>query len=88
MDQPSQVYFPETDQEILINSEDVDRVRKIFEVLNSAVERTKSRLQIIILEHVGEYAWTGFENIVKIKRWRDNEPDKDDRALIPDSWLT
>ncbi len=87
LDQPTQVYFPETDQEILKNSEDVDRVRKIFEVLNSAIERTKGKLQIITLEHVGEYAWTGFANIVKIKRWRDDEPDKNDRALIPDSWL-
>jgi len=86
-DQPTQVYFPETDIEISEKSEDVTRVRRIFEVLNEAVKRTKNQLQIIILEHVGEYAWTGFENIIKVKRWRDDESDEDDRALIPNSWF-
>ncbi|MEO3402538.1 DUF3732 domain-containing protein [Mucilaginibacter sp. CAU 1740] len=87
LDQPTQVYFPETDVEISDKSEDVLRVRRIFEVLNEAVKRTQSRLQIIILEHVGDYAWTGFENIIKVKRWRDDEPDENDRALIPNSWF-
>ncbi|GAB3916984.1 DUF3732 domain-containing protein [Mucilaginibacter boryungensis] len=86
-DQPTQVYFPETDVEISEKSEDVTRVRRIFEALNSAVVRTKGKLQIIILEHVGEYAWTGYENIIRVKRWRDNEENADDRALIPDSWF-
>lgn len=86
-DQPTQVYFPENDKELIKNDEDIDRVRKIFEVLDKAIERTKGKLQIIILEHVGESAWNGFQNIVKVKRWRDDEEDKDDRALIPDSWL-
>lgn len=87
LDQPTQVYFPETDVEIKEKSEDVNRVRKIFEVLNEAVKRTQGKLQIIILEHVGEYAWTGYENIIKIKRWREDEKDPNDRALIPASWL-
>lgn len=87
LDQPTQVYFPETDVEISEKSEDVIRVRRIFEVLNEAVKRTKNQLQIIILEHVGDYAWTGFENIIKVKRWREDEPDENDRALIPNSWF-
>lgn len=87
LDQPTQVYFPETDVEISEKSEDMIRVRRIFDVLNEAVKRTRNQLQIIILEHVGEYAWTGFENIIKVKRWRDDEPDENDRALIPNSWF-
>ncbi|MGY4384136.1 hypothetical protein ACVWYN_001162 [Pedobacter sp. UYP24] len=88
LDQPTQVYFPEkNDKEALSNNEDIVRVKRIFESVNSAVERTKTQLQIIILEHVGDYAWSGFENVIKVKRWRDDEPDQDDRALIPNSWF-
>jgi len=87
LDQPTQVYFPETDVEITQKSEDVNRVRKIFEVLSNAITRTAGNLQIIVLEHVGDYAWAGYDNIVRIKRWREDEPNADDRALIPDSWL-
>ena len=87
LDQPTQVYFPETDVEISKENEDVIRVRRIFEALNKAIIRTKGRLQIIILEHVGDYAWSGYENIIKVKRWRDDEEDPNDRALIPNSWF-
>jgi hypothetical protein len=87
-DQPTQVYFPEkNDTEGDAKNEDAIRVERIFTSLDKAITRTKGNLQIIILEHVGEYAWTGLKNVVKIKRWRDDEPDKNDRALIPNSWF-
>lgn len=86
-DQPTQVYFPESDLEISDVNEDKIRVRRIFEVLDEAIIRTKGNLQIIVLEHVGEYAWKDFENIVRLKRWRDDEINIDDRALIPFSWI-
>jgi len=88
LDQPTQVYFPErNDTEGDDKSEDNVRVNRIFQALDSAITRTKGNLQIIILEHVGEYAWKGLKNVQKIKRWRDDEPDMDDRALIPKSWF-
>jgi hypothetical protein len=83
LDQPTQVYFPETDVES-IDKDDMVRVKRIFEVLHKAIERTSGKLQIIILEHVGNTSWEGFGNITGIRRWRTSETDS---ALIPDSWL-
>lgn len=85
LDQPSQAYFPDTDREFSESNEDVLRVKRIFEVLSKAIERTGGKLQIIILEHVGDYAWDGFANVNKVKRWRENETDN---ALITKDWLT
>lgn len=84
LDQPTQVYFPETDVEITRKSEDVKKVQKIFEVLDASLNRMKGNLQIIVLEHVGTYAWEGLETIHKVKRWRD---DEEDNALIPKEWF-
>jgi hypothetical protein len=83
-DQPSQVYFPEiSDDKKEFNQEDIAELKKIFEVLNLFIERTKGRVQIILLEHAGEDSWKDFRNIRKVYRWRDEEAD---RALIPDEW--
>ncbi len=83
-DQPTQVYFPESSDSEITETEDMSRVKKIFEALESAVDRTKGKLQIIVLEHVGVSAWAGFKNIEKVRRWRDGE---DDSALIPFDWI-
>ena len=82
LDQPTQVYFPESsDAE---NADDMERVKRIFEALQKAIERTKYKLQIIVLEHVGSGAWKEFKDIVKLKRWRNEEEDS---ALIPSDWV-
>ncbi|MCW3107995.1 MAG: hypothetical protein JWQ09_2501 [Segetibacter sp.] len=82
LDQPTQVYFPESsDAE---NADDMERVKRIFDALQKAMERTKNKLQIIVLEHVGSSAWEGNKDIVKLKRWRSDEIDN---ALIPNSWV-
>ncbi len=83
-DQPSQAYFPDTDVEFNEKNEDIGRVKKIFEAFESAVKRTEGNLQIIVLEHVGKYAWDNFENMNLVKRWRE---DEEDNALIPRDWL-
>lgn len=83
-DQPSQAYFPDTDIEFNEKNEDINRVKKIFEAFESAVKRTEGNLQIIVLEHVGKYAWDNFENMNLVKRWRE---DEEDNALIPRDWL-
>ncbi len=84
LDQPTQVYFPETDKESTEKSDDIVRVKRIFEVLQRAIERTSGKLQIIVLEHVGNYAWEESKDVVGIKRWRIDESDS---ALIPETWL-
>lgn len=83
-DQPSQVYFPEiNDDKKEFNQEDIAELKKIFEVLNLFIDRTNGKVQVILLEHAGEDSWKDFQNIKKIHRWRDEETD---RALIPDEW--
>jgi len=83
-DQPSQAYFPDTDIEFSEKNEDIARVKKIFEAFESAIKRTNGNLQIIILEHVGRFAWDTFEDMHLVKRWRE---DEEDNALIPREWL-
>jgi hypothetical protein len=83
-DQPSQAYFPDTDIEFSEKNEDVGRVKKIFEAFESAIHRTEGNLQIIVLEHVGKFAWDTYENMNLVKRWREDEGDN---ALIPKDWL-
>jgi hypothetical protein len=83
-DQPSQAYFPDTDIEFSEKNEDIARVKKIFEAFESAINRTSGNLQIIVLEHVGKFAWDTFENIHLVKRWRE---DEEDNALIPREWF-
>src|SRR5690606_11266967 len=83
-DQPTQVYFPESTDNEETEGEDLSRVKRIFEALNSAIERTEGKLQIIVLEHVGKSVWDGFEHISMLKRWRNGEEDP---ALIPMDWI-
>jgi hypothetical protein len=85
LDQPSQVYFPEIKDDKTMGKDDVARLRKIFEASSIFNLNVNGEIQLIILEHAGEDAWEGFKNIIKIKRWRDDEQDK---ALIPDEWIS
>jgi hypothetical protein len=64
-------------------SEDIAGVRRIFETLSKAVERTKHQLQLIVTEHAGEITWRGIEHIHVVGNWRPGEDD----YLIPDAWL-
>jgi len=87
IDQPSQAFFPErmnanpsVDDEAEPTSDDIERVQRIFRALSEAVERTKRRLQIIVIDHVGEAYWSGVPDVHVVERWRDND------ALIPSDW--
>ncbi|QEM12378.1 DUF3732 domain-containing protein [Mucilaginibacter rubeus] len=83
-DQPSQVYFPEiNDDKAEIGSEDMEELKRIFQALDLFVTRTKGKVQVILLEHAGETSWKDYQNLTKVYRWRDDEEDK---ALIPDEW--
>lgn len=86
-DQPSQVYFPNKSvqkdkEDIRLGDEDVLAVKKIFEAMSSAMEKTNYRMQIIVLEHTDETAWTGVNNIQLVEEWRGA-----DNKLIPNEWL-
>ena len=89
IDQPTQAFFPERlgarakqekPEEPEMDSDDVARVQRIFRAVSEAIQRTRSRLQIIIIDHVGETAWEGISDVRVIERWRDGE------ALIPTDW--
>ena len=86
IDQPSQAFFPErwsidrSKREPEMAQDDVVRVRRIFLALSEAVRRTKKRLQIILIDHVGESVWNGIPHIRLTERWRGGD------ALIPQDW--
>jgi predicted nucleic acid-binding Zn-ribbon protein len=89
-DQPSQVYFPEGIPAVAIEKgaaqvvkktiEDIERVKRIFQTLSNSIERTKARLQIIVIDHADANTWEGVDHIHCVERWREG------RALIPTDW--
>jgi hypothetical protein len=89
MDQPSQVYFPkrlavkenETPAEPKFRDEDIEAVKKAFDVMNRVVEAAKGRLQIIVLDHAPAEVWAEFSSVVSFEEWRDG------KKLIPMEWL-
>lgn len=89
-DQPSQVYFPnklaqkeeERDEDPTLKDEDILAVRKIFEAMSNALEKTKHRMQIIVLEHASESAWKGIDDVNLVAEWRG-----ENNKLIPMEWL-
>lgn len=89
-DQPSQVYFPkrlaarpeeEEQDPQLTDDEDVEAVRKAFEVMAQDVVDAKGRLQIIVLDHAAETVWGGIEGIHLVEEWRSG------LKLVPVQWL-
>jgi len=86
IDQPTQAFFPErwasdpNASDPLLDTDDIHRVRRVFEALSEAVTRTKRRLQIVVIDHVGEPAWSGVSDVHLVERWREG------KALIPDDW--
>lgn len=89
-DQPSQVYFPaklalreeEKEEDPVLADEDILAVRKIFEAMSLALEKTNPHMQIIVLEHAAESAWKGIENINLVEEWRG-----ENNKLIPKEWI-
>lgn len=90
IDQPTQAFFPErwavrredTSHDPQLDGDDTARVRRVFEALASAVSRTDGKLQIVLIDHVGEGAWHGMKDVHLVERWREGN------ALIPSDWLT
>ena len=93
-DQPSQVYFPGKlstkvssdnqktgEVELMEQDEDILQVRKIFNVFNSAINKTKNNLQIIVLDHAPSTLVKSLENGHLVEEWRDGI------KLVPLDWL-
>lgn len=86
-DQPSQVYFPARRAGKVANdeldpawkNEDVVAVRKVFALFDDVSEKTKGRLQIIVLDHADEEVWGGLKNVHLVEEWRG-------KGLVPDTW--
>lgn len=89
LDQPSQVYFPkhvvskdvEVEDDPKVRDEDVDAVRKAFEVMGSVVRSEKGRLQLIVLDHASSEVWGGIDGVVGLPEWRGGT------KLVPMEWL-
>jgi hypothetical protein len=88
-DQPSQVYFPKRladrgeaeDSDPKWRDEDREAVKKVFQVLASAVGQADGRLQIIVLDHAAENVWGDISGITLVEEWREG------RKLVPVEWL-
>lgn len=89
IDQPSQVYFPkrlvtredeETEEPRFERDEDIEAVRKVFNVLSNVVEAAKGKLQVIVLDHARRDVW-GVENVAELEEWRDG------LKLVPVDWV-
>ena len=89
LDQPSQVSFPknvvrrpdEEEQELRLRDEDIDAVRKAFEVLGKVVLKA-GNLQVIVLDHSSRDVWGEIPGVVGLREWRDGT------KLVPMKWLT
>ncbi len=88
MDQPSQVYFPkklviredEIPDDPQLRDEDIEAVRKVFDVMARVVGSAKGRLQVIVLDHAPREVWGNIPNIVAFEEWRDGT------KLVPLDW--
>lgn len=89
LDQPSQVYFPKRvvtrpDEEVgepQFRDEDIDAVRKAFEVMGQVVLEAEGKLQLIVLDHASRDVWGNIPGVVGLREWRDGV------KLVPMKWL-
>jgi len=91
LDQPSQVYFPTKvvdregdqvdDDPQLTRDEDVEAVRKAFQVIGQVVNAAQGKLQVLILDHASKEVWGNVEGVVGVEDWRAGT------KLVPMEWL-
>jgi hypothetical protein len=90
LDQPSQVYFPkhvvskdiDIEDDPKVRDEDVDAVRKAFEVMGSVVRSEKGKLQLIVLDHASSEVWGGIDGVIGLPEWRGLT------KLVPMEWIS
>jgi Protein of unknown function (DUF3732) len=88
LDQPSQVYFPRMLRERVANQaepaysdEDVEAVRKAFQILADVAKDANGALQIIVLDHATDTVWGGVEPLTLAAEWRRGD------KLVPPAWI-
>jgi hypothetical protein len=92
-DQPSQAYFPQLllarsqegnggGPEVPWRDEDVEAVRKVFQVFADAVKTAAGRLQLIVLDHATDTVWGNVKPLHLVANWRGGE------KFVPPSWLS
>ncbi|MDD5333914.1 MAG: DUF3732 domain-containing protein [Rhodoferax sp.] len=91
LDQPSQVYFPTKvvdrdgdqvdDDPQLTRDEDVEAVRKAFQVLGQVVNAAQGKLQVLVLDHASKEVWGDVEGVVGVEDWRGGT------KLVPMEWM-
>lgn len=89
MDQPSQVYFPkklvvreeEMAEDPQLEDEDIEAVRKAFQVMAQVVGIANGRFQIIVLDHAPREVWGTIPNVVAFEEWRGGA------TLVPRDWI-
>jgi hypothetical protein len=90
LDQPSQVYFPrhvvskdiDIEDDPKVRDEDVDAVRKAFEVMGRVVRSEKGKLQLIVLDHASSEVWGGIDGVIGLPEWRGLT------KLVPMEWIS
>jgi hypothetical protein len=96
LDQPSQVYFPESYRTLKgeedednnsARDEDVENTSLIFSACSKFIERTGFKTQIIILEHAPKETWKDIDNVHLVEEWRGKFGSGNYKALIPKDWL-
>lgn len=83
IDQPSQVYFPHGDEQMVGDERDRDRsaIKKAFRLMSDFIEESHS-FQLIVTEHAGKDIWGDFPNVNEVECWQ-----ADGAKLVPDDWL-
>lgn len=90
LDQPSQVYFPKPishqdivlEEELKVRDEDVEAIRKAFEVMGNVVLQGNGNLQLLVLDHASRAVWGNIDGVVGLPEWRDGV------KLVPMEWLS
>ena len=67
--------------QLRLRAEDIDAVRKVFEVLGQAVLKAQGKPQVIVLDHAGRDVWGEIPGVVGLRAWRDGV------QLVPRKWL-
>lgn len=88
-DQPSQVYFPqriyvpEEDGEYWeeITDDDTESVKKIFSLMDSVIEQSEGKIQLMVFDHAPKDVWADCSNVHLVETWRGGN------KLIPTHWL-
>ena len=90
LDQPTQVYFPETDQDATamkesgginrLDEDDQRAVGRMFNFIFDCVELLAPEFQVIISDHADLIADARFQGAIR-EKWRNGQ------ALIPQDWL-